>query len=917
MPDVVRQVLLLGAGVAVLCGLGALLPRPRLGAVAALPACAANTLAAVTVAAFAADAAGLSLGAVAAALAVAALLAGIWRLQRARLSRRTKVVADAAGSRHPRVSASPRPRVPARPRLAAGDAACFAVALGAVALALWSGTWFSHGADTFYHLAAARTQVLDGTALPHRIFVPEPVGPDPTSGTWHAVLVLVAWLAAQDVASVWAVLTPLAAGLEVLGFAALGRAASGSGWVGAAGALAYVALERRLDLRTAPFPNEVAWLPLGMALVAALALWQRPAADARTNDTHTSVEERPAPPGESRRHPRPGQSGLQDAQAPSAGLLVAVAAWTAAAAGVHLAYYGLAVMLLAALAVAALALRRLRHAALVAPAALVLAAGLLGGALPAGYRLLALLDTPTGQGALGVGAPLARAYLSPWSPPGLSGLLTLADPGVWFRSGALLLATVATLALVGRLRVGQPGAVLLVVGTWLVPLVVLNPLLAPLALDRWSYLVAKTATLLRPLPYLGAAWGLTALGVSRRAGWLGSAAPAVAALVVVGAVASEAPRVAATTFGPADPQQHSVAASRAGDLRQRWAGLLAALDALPGRVVLLADPDTSYALAGLTRHWVVAVPHSHSPAQLEARDGALRRGDAVDALYQGAERAAEVLERYGATHVVAGERFGAALGDLPYLVRVGAGSTWQLYAYDGLRLGQALDVAATPVGDGVQAGVLRALVPAGRVVWVRVVGAPDGSRLELRHGAMALAERALPAMRDVVVGLAVPRDAPAGPALVGLVWPAGSRDLATVTLGREVEAELLAGLSPDRDYDYAAVAGWASYTMSFFSRQRAATTAQVSGRLRGALPGLPPGDYLLRLRVYDYGTGRANALRVRIGGAATTVRWEGTTAGTRWIEATIPAVRGTDVEVDVLEVGQGRVVLDVLALYPR
>lgn len=873
MPDLVRQVALLGVCVAVLCGVGALLPRPRLGPVAALPACAANTLALVTVAAVAADAAGFGLGAVVAALVGAGLIAAFWRLRRAAFARSTRAGEEAPGSPQRRGLPFRLADVFARPPLMRGDVACFAVALTAAVLALWSGTWFSHSADTFYHLAAARTQLLDGTALPHRVFVPELAGPDPTSGTWHVVLALLAWLTAHDVASIWAVLTPLAAGLSALGFAALGRAASGSGWVGAVGALAYLIFERRLDLRTAPFPNEVAWLPLAMALTAMLA------------------------------HSRWGA-------------YAAIAAWTAAAGGVHLAQYGAALALLTALLAVALAVPALRRGRLAASAAVALLAALTGGALLGGYRLLTWLGTPTGLGALGIGAPLAQPYLSPWSALELGWSLTLADPGVWFRSSALLLAALATLMLLRRAWAGQPGAALLVVGAWLVPAVLLNPLLAPLTLERFSYAVAKTATLLRPLPFLGAAWALIALAAPDGAGWRRVAARAVAALVVLFALAQEAPRVAATTFGPADPQQHSVAASRDGDLRRRWADLLATLDGLPGRAVILADPETSYALGGLTRHWVVAVPQSHSPAQVEARGGALRRGDALDAFYQGPERAAEVLERYGVTHVVAVERFGAALGALPFLVRLAAGSTWQLYAYDPSRLSQALDIALTSVGDGVQVGVLRSLVPAGGVALVRVVGAPGGARLALRHGTDELAARSLPAGGDAVVGLLVPPDAPVGPAVVHLAAPRPTVGPAVV-VGREVEAELLAGLSPNRDYDYERVPGWASYTMSFFSRQRAATSAQVGSRLRGLLPGLAPGSYRLRLRVYDYGSGRRNVLRVWVGGVAADVAWEGSRPGMRWVETPISGIQGADVEIEVLDVGQGRVVLDALALYPR
>jgi hypothetical protein len=927
MADLVRHTLVLLAGLGLLCGLGALLPRPGLGAIGLLPACVATSLAAITFVAVACDVLGLGLATVGIVLGAIAVLAAGWRARRgARLLGPTQ--------------------------LARGELACFAVAIFAIALALWSGTWFSHGADTFYHLAAARAQALDGTALAHRVFVPEAAGPDPTSGTWHVVLALIAVGTGQDVATVWAVLAPVTAGLLALSIATLGRAASGSAWAGALGVLAYLVLERRFDLRTAPFPNEVAWIPLAVALAVAVQhLTQRTTkplggvGDALRADRVTDLEFPPA--GNStgaaqralaRRRPVGGTlgsdlpeptrtasqakggsgSGRAEAERGIAGAALAVGAWTAAAGGVHLAHLGVALALLSTLALAMGLLPAARRAGLARLALLLLASAAAGGALLASYRLLALAGTPTGQGALGLGEPLARTYLAPWIPR-LSAIgLTLVDPSIWFRTAALTVASVAALALVRSAWRGHAGAILLITGAWLVPLVALNPALAPWALDRFSYAMAKLATLLRPLPYLGLGWALVALAEPRPAGWLSRAAWAVAAAGLAVVLVIEVPRVGATTFGPADPQGHSVAASRAADLRVRWVDLLATLDALPGRAVLLADPETSYALAGLTRHWVVGVPLSHTPAQVEARDGVLRRGDVLDFFYHGQERAAAVLERYGVTHVVATERLAHAVGAYPFLIRLAAGSTWQLYHYDPQRLSAALAIPVAYRDQEVEAGLLRSHVPAGDVALVRVRGSGGMERLQLTQGGTVLAERELPAGAEHVVGLLVPPRAMLGRATLRLVGPSGTREIGEITVGRQVEAELLDGLSPDRDYDYAHVAGWASYSMSFFSRQRAATTAQPGVVLRGTFAGdLPAGDYLVRARVYDYGNGRTNALRVRIGTAVAFVVWGGMTAGMRWIETPVSAVDGGALAVEAIELGQGRVVLDALAIYPR
>ncbi len=131
-----------------------------------------------------------------------------------------------------------------------------AIAMAAGLSALYSGTWLSLTADTFYHLAAIQSVLVHGTALPQEVFFSSPVlAPDPSSGSWHLALALVSNLAGADPVMVWRAMTVAMAPVTVLAFFILAHSISRSGIAAVISTALYVVLALSLDFRSAANPN--------------------------------------------------------------------------------------------------------------------------------------------------------------------------------------------------------------------------------------------------------------------------------------------------------------------------------------------------------------------------------------------------------------------------------------------------------------------------------------------------------------------------------------------------------------------------------------------------------------------------------------------------------------------------------------
>ncbi|MBI3965526.1 MAG: hypothetical protein HY329_07820 [Chloroflexi bacterium] len=802
------------------------------------------------------------------------------------------------------------------PLLAAGG-----FAGGLMALAWWTGPWLSHTADSFYHLAAIRALLLDGEALPHRVFYPGPVaGPDPTSGAWHYVIGLAAWIAHVDPTAVWWAAGGLVAALAALSLFRLALAVSRCAGTALLTIMLFYLLGQRLDLRTASYPTTVglalAWLTLSWGVE-----WLRE---------------------------HPNRRSL------AAGLLVATAI-----PAIHLAAYQFLAVTVGALVSLWLAAQLLGRRSVEWRAVGPTLALVASGAPIAAYRTFVWFG---GSGAadsvFNLGGAVAVPYLTPRE---LGGGLVIAEPGFWFAStfGVASIATVLVLLRLGGLWRGDPGAALVVATVALIPALAFNPLVAPWTIERLSYPIAKLATLLPFGLYLSLGWGLATIAASWRlpepAGYSRPEEELASATLSLVGSAAVIPLVAQLiTAGPtlvyAGTSDHNAAASRAASLSVVWRDRLDAIGKLPPDSVILSDPTTSYYLGGLARVRVVVTPPTHTPSTIEHADGARRRADAFEILAAGRQPdtagallAGSAFE--SVTHVFLDFKTTPAaatkLDAMPTLQRVAEGPGWRLFRVDRLALAAEAPAPAEPIagraGDALPlraAGIWPKEVRSGEGLFVHLVWASSGeqpsaatsAQVELNGpGGRHRWPRAISPGGDHIHAFAVPPSLSIGRYDVSLRLPDGdSLPIGQVTIGMRFEAEWLRGLVPDRDYDYQRVRGWSSYSMGQYSGGKAAITRELGAHIRTVVPPVGVDRVQARVLVHDYGNGAVNALRLRIGGVERLVQWSGNTDGLRWVtvelalpdQARLAGEAGSTLSIEAVQGNAGYLILDAVELWP-
>jgi len=312
-----------------------------------------------------------------------------------------------------------------------------------------------------------------------------------------------------------------------------------------------------------------------------------------------------------------------------------------------------------------------------------------------------LLDR-LGDGAL---SPITSLSVSEWAADELYVYRPLALGYREVLSGETL-TYLLVLLLLPSLLLGRRLSVFLVATTVVVPLVVFNPLVVTplygrvddIALLRLPQLVPNAlvwVAVLAPLAdrvgrlALRHKPGLTwryALACGRRLlrlGGLGGAVPAGALAGVYG-FGVAAVIVAAGTFATSDIVDGvlykylqsedtvlSVRDSRATRLRPDEGVFGYLRENAPADAVVLADPVSSYYIAGFVGTPVVAVPWSHSPRRVERVDGPRRRLDAETALSGGSYSASlEVVRRYRVTYVLTKAAGRAVFDEEPGMFRV-------------------------------------------------------------------------------------------------------------------------------------------------------------------------------------------------------------------------------------------------------
>src|ERR1700736_5097618 len=619
--------------------------------------------------------------------------------------------------------------------------AAVGIALAATISAVYSGPWMSFTADSFYHLAATRSILAHGTALVQEVFFSTPVSaPDPTSGSWQLALALVAGFSGQDPISVWRVATVLTAPLAALAFFTLAWAITRNGLAAVIGTALYVFLSLSFDFRAAAYPNHfgllLAWLALAFAV-------------------------------------RDAGNGLRRELAVAAPIAVAASA-------VHPALSPFLVIALACGLGAALLVRSPMWRRFAVAAAVVGAA-----ALPLLVVNVLTLSAPAPYASMAQVAFPLRVVHRPW---------TWVWPGFWYYNVGTIFGTAFGVMLVRRWLAKELGAGLVLAALAVIPAAALSPFFASSSVGQ--YTLARVGDVIEPLAWLSWGWGL-ALVIGSARGKL--RVPAI--VILIGCLLAMVP---ATVYGPLarvvpSRSLRSFATSRSTDLTVAWRDRLAALAPLPPSTVILAHPDTAYEIAGLTGREVVAVPLTHTPAQVEVKDGPRRRTDTLDALYGRLDSAnlAGVLEHYRVTHVLVdleGENTAALqqLASAQILVQVAAGAGWLLYRYDRAGLDAFLDLATGTGPHQVLAG--RAVF--GRVEWR---GAPGPARLEADQvgGTQTFSRKIQLAVSppSETWALPIPLDAPVGQYDLRVVSAEGaSMGVGAFEVGRLSQAEDMGGV---------------------------------------------------------------------------------------------------------------------------
>lgn len=724
------------------------------------------------------------------------------------------------------------------------DAAAAGIAGVTALLAVLDGPWLSQDADSFYHLAAARGLLRTGDALPHDVFFGSAVQyPDATAGSLHDVL---AWLSlAAGLIPAWDAFAIVGAAFTAVAFLAFAREITRSTPVALLATSLYLVLWLNLDMRTAGYPNRIG---PGIVLVSLVFVMR-----------YVNLDRR------SWRELVPACAlafGAGLVHAGMAPLLIVLAGATLAAA-------------------AAAAIFKRRPLRSLVPLAIACAAVVIA-VMPALVVRLLALPGPGLEGSFATAALAVKVRVLLGYP--------FVDFRFWF-GGFITVTTVGTLCLLGRARRslldGDPGAALLWGGLLVVPVVCLTPILT--GSSSYLYDFVRVAELLMPLGVITIAWELAALASVlleiARAGNSGKHPPGrwiPAAALVVGTVYLAA---AGLMSGALDiyfgKDQFTVAASRHNDLTVQWADRLAVLErARPGTV--LADPDVSYELAGLTGRLVVAVPPSHTPFQVEPRDGILRRGDVADAFNPSSDAfvLASILLRYQVTYVLVdrvmdGQLTWDSFAAQRELMKVAGGSDWMLLRFDPEGLDAALQI---PLNGS--AGVAPSHVAAGRAAFARVAstGAGGAATITATGASSAAVYRAqfqVPAQLGATgtAGIVIPDFAPVDMYSVVVTLPGGGQVTAgQIQVGRTYEAESFAGVIDIYNGGYTRNPVWVTRYGSQFSRGAAVVAVKTS--IAASHPLIDPlGDYCVAVRILGRGTRRTAILDVGMGDSKVELSW--------------------------------------------
>jgi uncharacterized membrane protein (UPF0136 family) len=137
-------------------------------------------------------------------------------------------------------------------------------------LSTWQGSWFVPNADSFYHLAAARSLLLaNQLVVTDPFFGMDTRLADPTSGVIHTILAMVSKVKELDVAFLFTGLAVLGIVVTVSGFWALSERFAKSPGATMWATITFVTGGLLLDFRSFSYPNKMA-IALVLVLIATI-----------------------------------------------------------------------------------------------------------------------------------------------------------------------------------------------------------------------------------------------------------------------------------------------------------------------------------------------------------------------------------------------------------------------------------------------------------------------------------------------------------------------------------------------------------------------------------------------------------------------------------------------------------------------
>ena len=546
------------------------------------------------------------------ALAVSAAMAGLLSLFGVGLRLDVAVALYAAGTLLAWVAGWLVGRGTRRPK--SGEAGLW-LTLAVAVTTMVERPWYGRSVDAFYHLAAVRSLLATGRAIPtDPIYGIATSSPDPTSGALHTMLAMWSFVTRVDPEVVWVGVTALGASLTVLAFWSLARRVSRSTWAATWAAIGFWLFVLFADGRAWAYPNRLSFALVFAAMTVLVA--------------------------------------LADRGSWSAAVLSGTALFAAGA--VHLGSALLAIVFAVLLVfwklVYALVQRLTGRRVELMPLAWVV--GTVAASFAVMLPLIAQRAAPVAASNLQPSQIYTVLFFPLWDPVGIA--LPPPEVGGWvlFVPATALVVLMAAQALLRHDRLALAATAV----TSIPLLIFFNPVVASVAVALQPYTVARLAALLGFTPWIAVAWGLSRLHGDRP-----RQVPLLTWATVVLAIIVGLPMLG-TSFSPYPlafrrGESTWVGQSYFDNLRR---GLIApgideARHVIGGSYPIVAgDPSTVYEFIGWVPARAVAVPRSHSQFAVEAVSGIQRRND-MDVLLApdtSAARRREVLERWGATFVV-------------------------------------------------------------------------------------------------------------------------------------------------------------------------------------------------------------------------------------------------------------------------